>query len=355
LTAVDPVRVDELLERARGVRILVVGDLMLDRYVTGQVERVSPEAPVPVVRVESEHSALGGAGNVAANVAALGSSCRVVGHVGSDPEGDELLGALESCGARADGVVRGGGRPTTVKTRVAARHQQIVRFDRETEEDADERLAGELSKAVTDLAVGVGAVVAQDYNKGALTPTVIRAVMEASAAHGIPVVVDPKRRNFLAYGGATVFKPNARELADALGVPIHPGDSGWMESTRRRLGCAHLLVTLGERGMAVQTAEDGLLRLPTAAQAVFDVSGAGDTVSATVAVALAAGASIGEAALLANHAAAVEVGKPGVQIVRPEEIRAHVRAHREACSDASGTPNEGDSHELEQDRFRPHR
>ncbi len=314
---------------------------MLDRYVTGHVERVSPEAPVPVVRVESEHSALGGAGNVAANVAAMGASCRVVGHVGSDPEGGELLGALESCGARTEGIVRGRGRPTTVKTRVAARHQQIVRFDRETDEDADDELAGALAEAVTRLAADVGAVVAQDYNKGALTPRVIRAVMEACVTHGIPVVVDPKRRNFLAYGGATVFKPNARELADALGEPIHPGDSRWMGATRKRLGCENLLVTLGERGMALQTAEDGLLRLPAAAQAVFDVSGAGDTVSATVAVALAAGASIEEAALLANHAAAVEVGKPGVQTVRPQEIKAHVRAHPDACSNLSDTPSQG--------------
>lgn len=341
MNAVDPARIDDLLERARQVRILVVGDLMLDRYVTGHVERVSPEAPVPVVRVESERSALGGAGNVAANVTALGAACQVVGHVGSDAEGDELVAALEACGVRAEGIVRGGGRPTTVKTRVGARHQQIVRFDRETEEDADEELARGLVAAVTRLGVDVGAIVAQDYNKGALSLRVIRALMQTSGAHGIQVVVDPKRRNFFAYGGAAVFKPNARELTDALGEPIRPNDASWMSETRQRLGCAHLLLTLGELGMAVQTAEDELLHLPTAAQAVFDVSGAGDTVSAAVAVALAAGASIGEAALLANHAAAVEVGKPGVQTVRPEEVRAHVRQHPDACSDHTRTQNQG--------------
>jgi D-beta-D-heptose 7-phosphate kinase/D-beta-D-heptose 1-phosphate adenosyltransferase len=169
-------------------------------------------------------------------------------------------------------------------------------------------------------------VVLQDYNKGVLTREVVTAVRDAAGEAGVPIVVDPKRRGFFDYGGVTVFKPNKRELEDALGDFVHPDDPEWMESTRVRLGCAHLLVTLGDQGMALQTEEGRLVRLPAAAQAVFDVSGAGDTVSAAVAVALAAGADVTEAAILANHAAAVEVGRPGVQTVTPREIRAHVSA-----------------------------
>jgi rfaE bifunctional protein kinase chain/domain len=315
------------LEGAPRIRVLVVGDVMLDRYVTGVVERISPEAPVPVVRVLGERAALGGAGNVAANVTALGASCRLVGHVGQDPEGDALMGALAASGVGPDGVVRSGRRPTTVKTRVLAKHQQIVRFDREADEDLEEALAREVSDRIGELAATSDVVVVQDYNKGVLTPGVIETVLASALARGVPCVVDPKRRNFFAYRGVTVFKPNARELADALGTFIHAEDPAWMEDIRSRLACEHLLVTLGDEGMSLQSASREHLRLPTLAQSVYDVSGAGDTVTAVLAVALGAGASVAEAASLANHAAAVEVTKSGVQTVSPAEIEAHVRAH----------------------------
>ncbi|HUP51968.1 MAG TPA: PfkB family carbohydrate kinase [Longimicrobiales bacterium] len=323
----DPGRALALLDGAARIRVLVVGDIMLDRYITGVVERISPEAPVPVVRVSGERAAPGGAGNVAANVTALGASCRLVGHVGEDAEGDALMRALTASGVAPDGVVRGTHRPTTVKTRVLAKHQQIVRFDREVEEDLGDALAREISARVRDSAATSDVLVVQDYNKGVLTPAVIDALLEAGSAHGVPCIVDPKRRNFFAYPGVTVFKPNARELADALGAFIHPDDPAWMEDVRGRLGCEHLLVTLGDQGMALQTASREHVRLPTLAQSVYDVSGAGDTVTAAVAVALGAGASLAEAAALANHAAAVEVTKAGVQTVSPAEIEAHVRAH----------------------------
>jgi D-glycero-beta-D-manno-heptose-7-phosphate kinase len=327
---VEAGRIDDLLTRAREARVLVVGDLMLDRYISGDVDRVSPEAPVPVVRVESERTGLGGAGNVAANVIALGASCRVVGLVGCDPEGDLLLDVLARQGARSDGVLRRTGRPTTVKTRVAARNHQIVRFDREMDEEADDELADELAHAVHILAAESDVVVAQDYNKGVLAPRVIHAVLEAAKTHGIPSVVDPKRRNFFAYAGATVFKPNSRELGDALGAPILPDDAAWMEATRQRVGCDRLLVTLGDRGMAMVTGDGEHVRLSASAQAVYDVSGAGDTVTAAVAVALAVGASMVEAAVIANRAAAIEVAKAGVQTVTPSQIRDHLRMHGDA-------------------------
>ncbi len=329
----SPDRIREILVRARDVEVLVVGDLMLDRYLTGVVDRISPEAPVPVVLVEEEAAAVGGAGNVAANVAALGARCRVVGCVGEDEPGRALRGELEQLGVRTDGLVSSTARPTTVKTRILARHQQVVRVDREVETDAPEDVARAIVEQVERLAPASGVVVMEDYNKGVLVPGVIRATLAATARSGTLSVVDPKRRNFFEYRGAHVFKPNAKELADALGEFLHPDDPEWMEATRLRLGCENLLLTLGEHGMAIQTGDGTSVRVPTAARAVYDVSGAGDTVTAVVALSLAAGASVAEAAMLANHAAAIEVGKLGVATVSPEELLDHaVRFATDATS-----------------------
>lgn len=320
-----PERAAELLAAVRGLRVLVVGDLMLDRYVTGTVERISPEAPVPVVRVERETTAAGGAANVAANVAALGASCRVVGCAGRDAAGEQLADELLALGIPTDGLVLTGERPTTVKTRVLALRQQVARVDRESEDDASEGLAAALADRVRALAPESDVLVMEDYNKGVLVASVIRAVFDAGRERGLPTVVDPKRRRFFGYAGATVFKPNAKELADALGGALQPDDPAWMEATRARLACGNLLLTLGERGMALQTAGESLVRVPAAARSVYDVSGAGDTVTALVAVTLAAGGTPVEAALLASHAAAVEVGKSGVATVTPQEILTHAR------------------------------
>lgn len=306
--------------------MLVVGDLMLDRYVTGTVERISPEAPVPVVRVERETAAVGGAANVAANVSALGASCRVVGCAGRDAAGEQLWDELLALGISTDGLVLTDERPTTVKTRVIAMRQQVARVDRESEADASEGLAGALAETIKALAPDSDVLVMEDYNKGVLVPSVIRAVFDAGRERGLPTVVDPKRRRFFAYAGATVFKPNAKELADALGDALHPDDPAWMEAIRIRLACRNLLLTLGEQGMALQTASEGLVRVPTVARSVYDVSGAGDTVTALMAVTLAAGGTPVEAALLASHAAAVGVGKAGVATVSPQEILVHTRS-----------------------------
>ena len=321
----SPERADQILAAAAGATVLVVGDVMLDRYISGAVDRVSPEAPVPVVRVESESAAVGGAGNVAANVAALGARCRIVGCAGRDAAGEDLRQELERLGVLTDGIVVTDERPTTVKTRILARRQQVVRFDRESEAELSDPIARRVAESVADFAEESDVIVAEDYNKGLLVPFVIERLLAAARLRGIPSVVDPKRRNFFAYRGATVFKPNAKELEDALGARVHPDDPEWMEATRVRLECTHLLLTLGERGMALQSPGELPTRVPTVARGVYDVSGAGDTVTAVVAVALAAGASVAEAAILANHAAAIEVGKAGVATVSPEELRAHVR------------------------------
>ena len=323
----SPGRLEEILATAAGARVLVVGDLMLDRYIPGPVDRVSPEAPVPVVRVAETSATVGGAGNVAANVAALGATCRVVACVGVDSAGELLEAELSRLGLGTDGLVRTDERTTTEKTRVLALRQQIVRFDVEDDGDVSVGLARSLCDKVEQLAVDSDVLVMQDYNKGVLTPSVISSVIEAGVRLGLPTVVDPKQRNFSSYGGVTVCKPNAKELGAALGDFIHADGAEWREATRERLGCQNLLLTLGEHGMALQTAEGTSVRIPTAARGVYDVSGAGDTVTGVVAVVLAAGGTVTEAAMLANHAAAIEVGKAGVATVSPDELRAHVAHH----------------------------
>lgn len=323
-------RLDDLLTRARHVRALVVGDLMLDVYFAGAASRISPEAPVPVVRVDQQWRALGGAANVATNIVALGASCVVAGVIGGDSAGSELRGELARASIDDAGLIEIPGRPTTVKTRVMARHQQVARYDMETDDDITGDAAAGLAETIAALARDADVLILEDYNKGVLVPEIIRASLEAGAACGIPVIVDPKLRFFFDYAGCTVFKPNLPELAAALRDRVHPDDPEWMASVRERLGCEHLLLTLGEDGMALMTAAGEHVRVPTAARSVYDVSGAGDTVIAAVAVALAAGADITEAALLANHAAGIEVGKAGVATVSDDELRAALEAHHAA-------------------------
>jgi rfaE bifunctional protein kinase chain/domain len=317
-------RIDEILRRATSLRVLVVGDLMLDVYLNGSVTRISPEAPVPVVLVQSESAALGGAANVAANVAALGAACDVVGAIGRDRAGDELGEALAALGGTS---VRGllvecPDRPTTTKTRVMARNQQVVRYDREVADDLPDDAIARVVDLLQGAIDGADAVVLEDYNKGVLAPRVISAALAAAERRGVPSVVDPKFRHFFVYRGATVFKPNVLELGAALGGGVHAHDDAWMEQARERMACEHLLVTQGEDGMSLQSRGRPTFRIPTVARDVFDVSGAGDTVTACVAVSLAAGATMEEAAVLANLAAGVEVGKHGVATVSPAELRA---------------------------------
>lgn len=320
-------RAQSLLKAARDVRVLVVGDVMLDVYLRGAALRISPEAPVPVVRVEEEWRALGGAANVATNVVALGAHCTLAGIVGTDRAGEDLAAALVEHGIDAAALLRVADRPTTVKTRIMARHQQVARYDRETDQDIAESLAATLVARITELMPSCDAVVIEDYNKGLLTRAVIEGTLRAAAAHGTPLVVDPKLRFFFDYAGATVFKPNLPELAAALREPVRYDDPIWLAETRAQLRCENLLLTLGEEGMALITAAGDFVRVPTVARSVYDVSGAGDTVTAVVAVALAAGASVVEAAVLANHAAGIEVGKAGVATVGADELLGVIAEH----------------------------
>lgn len=314
-------RLDDLLTRAQGKRIAVIGDVMLDVYLSGDVERISPEAPVPVVRVRERRNALGGAANVAQNVVAVGAHCDLVAAVGRDAGGDKLRAMLAGIGAPGSSLVTVD-RCTTQKTRIVARSQQLVRVDEEEDEDVSGDEIARLLDA-TDLAVrAADALVLEDYNKGVLVPRVIRAAIDAARARGIPVIVDPKYRNFFSYAGATIFKPNRRELEAALGAEVDVDHPEAMPATLERLGVEHILLTLGERGMALFSPHGEIVRVPTAARAVYDVVGAGDTVTAYLACMLAAGATPREAAEIANVAAGIEVGKLGAATVSAAEVRA---------------------------------
>ena len=319
-------RLEALLADAARHRIAIVGDAMLDVYLQGDVERISPEAPVPVVRVRERRLALGGAANVAQNVAALGASCELVAVVGDDRAGETLRAMLGEIATDARAIVRVA-RPTTTKTRVLARSQQVVRFDEEDDADLAGDEVRDVLEAVRRAIADADALVLEDYNKGVLVPAVIEQAVRWARERGIPIVVDPKYRNFFAYRGATIFKPNRRELESALGAAVDLEHPEALPETFRRLGVEHLLLTLGEQGMALLTAEGDVHRVPTTAREVYDVVGAGDTVTAYLATMLAAGASAREAAVIANFAAGVEVGKLGAATVSPAELLDAFDAH----------------------------
>jgi D-beta-D-heptose 7-phosphate kinase/D-beta-D-heptose 1-phosphate adenosyltransferase len=312
-------RLAALLDAAPAQRVVIVGDAMLDVYLRGDVERISPEAPVPVVRVRERRDALGGAANVAQNVAALGAGCALVAAVGAGRAGERLRDALGCVGVDPSALVAVD-RPTTTKTRVLARGQQVVRFDEEEDTDLPAADAERVLATVRRTLVGATAVVLEDYNKGVLTPEVIEGTIRMARAAGLPVVVDPKFRNFFAFRGATIFKPNRRELEGALGAAVDLEHPEALPATLARLGAEHLLLTLGEDGMALLSGSDEPFRVPTTAREVYDVVGAGDTVTAYLAVMLGAGATPQEAAVVANLAAGVQVGKLGSQAVNPLEV-----------------------------------
>jgi rfaE bifunctional protein kinase chain/domain len=320
-------RLVELLDRAQGKRIAVIGDAMLDVYLTGDVERISPEAPVPVVRVRERKYALGGAANVAQNVVAIGATCDLVATVGADRGGETLRAMLRAIGEEGRSLVTVD-RPTTQKTRIVARSQQLARVDEESDDDLDGDERARVLEAVRIAVANADAVVLEDYNKGVLVPEVIRCAIELASERQIPIVVDPKFKNFFEYRGATVFKPNRRELEAALGAAVSVDQPGTVKATVRRLGVEHILLTLGDQGMALFSADGELARVPTVAREVYDVVGAGDTVTAYLASMMAAGASATESAEVANVAAGIEVGKLGAAVVTSAEIVEYVNMQR---------------------------
>lgn len=319
---VDVVR--GLLARMVGRRVAVIGDAMLDTYVFGRVGRLSPEAPVPIVAVEREERWPGGAANVAKSLVTLGARARLCAVVGDDEHGRTLLDELRALGVDTAGVSVDPSRPTTVKRRVLAQRQQLIRLDHENTTPLGKALEQRLLKKVRAAVRWADAVVVSDYQKGLLTPALCRAVIKEARKR--PVIVDPKAFGWERFRGATVFKPNRRDAAAVLGRSLtddHDATAGAREMLRR-VGAAHVLLTRGEKGMLLLSREGPARRAPRSLPAlwreVYDVTGAGDVVGATLALALAAGAEIEEAVWLANIAAGVKVGKLGAAPVAPQEI-----------------------------------
>lgn len=319
-----------ILESFRGKRVLVAGDLVLDHYLEGAVSRISPEAPVPVVSLGSdpERWIPGGAANVALNVLSLGGLPVLAGVVGGDPQGEKLLALLAGAGVDTAAVVVDKDRPTTVKTRIMGRNQQLIRVDRETTADLSPEMETALLRAVEGGLAGTASVVLEDYNKGVLTKEVIRGITGMASEMGIPVFVDPKSRNFWEYRGCALFKPNRHEAAAALGTPVEDTEQAASAgvSIMDKMSAGAVLITLGSMGSVLVQRDAGSPRhIPALARHVFDVSGAGDSVIAVMGLAGAVGLGMYHAAVLANLAAAAVCAEPGVYAVSPDDIIGEAR------------------------------
>lgn len=317
----NPGRIESLVARFEDLHLLVAGDVLLDEYLVGDVDRISPEAPVPVVRVRSESLALGGAGNVVRNVRALGARCTFCSSVGTDVEGDHVLGLLEALGVSADGVVRVAGRPTTRKSRIVARSQQIVRVDRETHEPVPASVAGHLLGVVSSIASEVDGAILEDYGKGLFTRSTIRKLMQELATAGVPVAVDPKGE-LAPFKGAALLKPNLREAEELTGIRVRePSDLDRIGARlRAKIGGGSIAITRGGAGISLFDGEQARIDVPTPTREVFDVQGAGDTTIAALVLGLRAGGTLREAAVIANAAAATVVGKVGTATASADEV-----------------------------------
>ena len=313
-----------LVDRFAGRRLLVLGDLMLDHYLWGRCERISPEAPVPVVEVQKETSSLGGAGNVAANLTALGGEPVLVGLVGEDDRARQLFEAFADRGVDTRAIVRDPARPTTMKTRIIAHSQQVVRADWESRADVDgpalKTLLGTLERELPKC----HGLIVSDHGKGVITRAVLEKAIGIAKAKKLKVAVDPKESHIDSYKGVSILTPNQNEAGYVMGQRITDETSlmavGWGLQKRLEVDCA--LITRGADGMSLFEKSGRYTHLPTVAREVFDVTGAGDTVVSVVALALAAGADYPEACYLANHAAGVVIREVGTATCSPHELQA---------------------------------
>ncbi len=320
---------NKILSRLSRTRILGVGDIMLDRFIWGKVSRISPEAPVPVVLVEKETFLLGGASNVVNNIHSLGGHVSLCGVIGDDEIGQRILKELTQKGVDTQGLMIEEGRQTTTKTRIIAHQQQVVRIDRETTDSPRPSTFRNLSRFIDGNLRGFDGIILSDYGKGLLTKDLIRTVIHRAGETKTFVMVDPKLKNVFFYRGATVITPNTSEASAAAGVPITD-----LSSLKRvgkillkRLRCNVLVITRGEEGMALFEANQEPYLVPTVAKEVYDVTGAGDTVIGAMALAMAAGAGVKEAARIANHAAGIVVGKIGTATLTQEELARAIKGN----------------------------
>lgn len=313
----------KILTDMKSAPVLVVGDIMLDRFVYGRVDRISPESPVPVLAVKNEEQMLGGAGNALANLAGLNVPAKIVAVTGDDDEGDQVKEAIAKLGFSDQHIIMDSSRPTTVKSRFLAGHQQLLRTDYEQKSSLNSEIAEQVKAAINDAISDVKAVIISDYGKGLLGSDILKALIDAANAAAIPVIVDPKGQDFSIYKGVTAVTPNKKELSDATkGQPT--GSDEEVEAAAKQIinecGIQSVIATRSADGMSVIQKDQGPTHLRTIDIEVFDVSGAGDTVIATIAAAMAAGGSLVEAASLANIAGSIVVTKVGTAPIRAQEL-----------------------------------
>lgn len=322
-------RLIPLVDRFRGKRILVLGDLMLDHFIRGKVSRISPEAPVPVVQVDSETYVPGGAGNVSNNLAALGATVLSVSIAGSDDASRRLLSALNAQGVQTEGILIDSSRPTTQKCRVIAGQQQLTRFDREDTRPVSARLQGQLAAVLEARAREAHAIIISDYGKGVITPFVLKRAIGAARKNRIPITVDPKVEHFRRYRGVDCITPNIHEAWSGMQLLPKEDDASIQALGRKILASLRsrsVLITLGEKGMTLFERGGRITHIPAQAREVFDVTGAGDTVIGVLTLALGCGGSLLQSATLANHAAGIVVGKLGTATVSSEELKAVLKS-----------------------------
>lgn len=311
----------EIFKKFNNTGILVIGDLMVDRYIWGKVRRISPEAPVPVVEITDEDLLLGGAANVAHNVMSLGGKVYLAGAIGRDDTGKILINKLHEKGFNTDGVIIDGTRPTTVKTRVIAHSQQVVRFDKEIKSDISQSTMSMLLEYVKSCLPKVKGIIISDYCKGLVTKKLIKKILELTGPR-VFVATDPKIGHFDYYKGLSLITPNINEASFGSGIDIT--DSKTMvaagKQLLKKLQCNAVILTRGDEGMTVFEKSGRITNIPTCAREVYDVSGAGDTVIATLTLCHAAGTKLKDAAIIANHAAGIVVGKMGTAVTTQKEI-----------------------------------
>ena len=313
----------EIIDKFSKSKVVVVGDLMVDQFIWGKVSRISPEAPVPVVEVISENFLLGGSANVLNNISSVGGKVHVTGIIGPDDMGRLLIRKFREMNIDTNGIIVEHDRPTTVKTRIIAHSQQVVRFDREKKQSVSLDSVDKMIEYVETIRDDLGAIVISDYSKGIISERLLKGISEVVSGRDVVVCIDPKQNDFSLYQGFDVITPNHYEAGRALGMEITSEndliENG--ETLLERFGFKAVLITRGEEGMSLFENGGRITHIPAVAREVFDVTGAGDTVIGVLALCMAAGATFKEAAVLANHAAGIVVGKVGTATVSQEELR----------------------------------
>lgn len=318
----DKNRLIKIIEQFNNKKILVIGDVMLDKYIWGEVSRISPEAPVQVVKVEKESYAPGGAANVANNVAALNGTTYMIGIVGNDEANKILVSELKSRKINTDGIIEDKNKPTIQKVRVIGKGQQLLRFDYEKKGYLDENFENKIFDFVLKRIQNIDAIIISDYAKGVITKQLAKKLIKLANEKKKTIIIDPKPKHKDFYKNATLITPNNKEACEMLNVD-EEDEEGIINAGKKLLEefNSHLIITRGEKGMTIFEKNDEITNIPTKAKEVYDIIGAGDTVVATLALALASNATLKEAAILANYAAGIVVGKIGTSTVTTEEIK----------------------------------